>query len=84
MKLIADLEVIKHKIHEVRGIRVMLDFDLATLYGVEDKQLKEQVIRNIERFPDDFMFELSKEDWKELVENRDRLPEKLKLTRYYS
>lgn len=64
MKLIADLEVIKHKIHEVRGIRVMLDFDLATLYGVEDKQLKEQVIRNIERFPDDFCLNFPKKNGK--------------------
>ncbi len=58
----ADIEVIKHKIHEIRGFRVMLDFDLAILYGIENKRLKEQVRRNIERFPADFMLELSKEE----------------------
>jgi hypothetical protein len=46
-------------IYEIRGQKVMLDFDLAVLYGVETKRLKEQVRRNIDRFPKDFMFELS-------------------------
>lgn len=50
------------KIYWVRNKRVMLDFDLAEMYGVETKQLKRQVRRNIERFPDDFMFELSVEE----------------------
>ena len=54
-----ELTVIQQKIHEIRGQRVMLDFDLAELYGVETKQLKRQVRRNIERFEgDDFMFEV--------------------------
>ena len=44
----------------------MLDFDLAALYGVETKRLKERVRRNINRFPDDFMFELSEEEFKSL------------------
>jgi hypothetical protein len=52
-------EVLLNKIYMIRGQKVMLDRDLAELYGVETKRLKEQVKRNIERFPDDFMFELS-------------------------
>ena len=58
------LTTIQSKIHEIRGQRVMLDYDLAAMYGVETKQLKRQVRRNIERFEgDDFMFELT---WDEL------------------
>lgn len=56
----------------------MLDFDLAQMYQVETKRLKEQVKRNIERFPDDFMFQLSKYEWDELVANCDQLPETIK------
>ena len=55
-----DLEIIQNKIYEIRGQRVMLDFDLALLYGVETRRLNEQVKRNIERFPEDFMFQLTK------------------------
>ena len=51
---------IKSMILNIRGQQVMLDKDLATLYGVETKRLKEQVSRNIERFPSDFMFQLTK------------------------
>lgn len=58
-----DLLIIKNKIHELRGQRVMLDFDLAALYGVETKVLKQSVKRNIRRFPSDFMFELSQEEF---------------------
>lgn len=58
-----DTEVIKHRIYEVRGLRVMLDRDLAELYGVETKRLNEAVRRNIERFPEDFMFKLNKSEW---------------------
>jgi hypothetical protein len=50
----------------IRGIKVMLDRDLAELYGVETKVLKQAVRRNIDRFPKDVMFELSKEDFKNL------------------
>ncbi len=57
-QLIPD-EIIISKIHLIRGLRVMLDSDLAELYGVETKHLKRQVRRNIERFPPDFMFELT-------------------------
>ncbi len=52
-------EEIKNKIYSIRGHKVMLDQDLALLYGVETKQLKRQVRRNSERFPIDFMFELN-------------------------
>ncbi len=57
-----DIQVIQNRIFEVRGYRVMLDKDLATLYQVETKVLKQAVKRNIERFPEDFMFELTKEE----------------------
>ena len=57
-----DIAIIENKIYEIRGQKVMLDFDLAEMYGVETKRLKEQVRRNIERFPAEFMFELTKEE----------------------
>ena len=50
-------------IRMIRGQKVMVDFDLAMLYGVKNKRLNEQVKRNIERFPDDFMFQLTKEEF---------------------
>ena len=53
------LQVIQKKIYEIRGQKVMLDFDLAQLYEVETRILKRAVRRNIDRFPDDFMFELT-------------------------
>ena len=66
-----DIQIIQNKIYEIRGRRVMLDFDLANLYQVETKRLKESVRRNIERFEgDDFMFELSEEEYNVL---KDRL-----------
>jgi len=55
-----NLEPIRSKIYEIRGQRVMLDRDLAELYGVKTGRLNEQVKRNIERFPEDFMFQLTK------------------------
>jgi len=55
-------EVLMGKIYQIRGQKVMLDSDLSELYGVENKRLKEQVRRNIERFPEDFMFELTEEE----------------------
>ena len=58
-----EIEKIQYRIHEIRGQKVMLDFDLATLYGVQTKRLNEQVKRNIERFPEDFMFQLTKGEW---------------------
>lgn len=55
-------EAVINKIYLIRGQKVMIDRDLAELYGVETKQLKRQVNRNIERFPEDFMFELTKDE----------------------
>jgi len=60
------LEPIKRKIYEIRGRRVMLDSDLAEMYKVETKNLKRAVRANIERFPDDFMFELTKVEYDSL------------------
>ena len=57
---------IEAMIHVIRGVQVMLDSDLALLYGVENKRLNEQVKRNIIRFPPDFMFQLSKEEYQSL------------------
>lgn len=53
---------IAQRIFAIRGLKVMLDRDLAELYGVETKRLKERVRRNIDRFPSDFMFEMTKEE----------------------
>ncbi len=61
-----DLQMIQRKIYEIRGQRVMLDFDLAELYGIETKYLKRSVKNNIRRFPSDFMFELTKEEFDSL------------------
>jgi len=60
-------ETIESKIFFLRGRRVMLDRDLAVLYGVETKYLKRQVKRNIARFPEDFMFQLTKEEFNNLI-----------------
>jgi len=60
------VEIIANKILLIHGHKVMIDRDLAKLYGVEVKYLKRQVRRNIERFPKDFMFELSKDEFKNL------------------
>ena len=59
-------ELIASKIYIIRGQKVMLDRDLAELYGVQTKVLKQAVRRNIARFPSDFMFELTKEEFKNL------------------
>ena len=64
-----ELQVIQSKIYEIRGNKVMLDFDLAKLYGTETSLLKRAVRRNMERFPEDFMFQLTKEEANELYIN---------------
>ena len=61
------LEKIQSRIYEVRGVRVMLDFDLAALYQVETRVLKQAVRRNIERFPEDFMFEMTEQEYNSLI-----------------
>jgi hypothetical protein len=58
-----ELELIKNSIHEIRGKKIMLDMDLAKIYEVETRALKQAVRRNIDRFPEDFMFQLTKEEW---------------------
>jgi phage regulator Rha-like protein len=71
-------ETVINKIHHVRGKKVMLDRDLAEMYGVETKQLKRAVKRNTDRFPEDFMFEMNKEElqnWRSQfgTSNEDRM-----------
>lgn len=66
-------EIIMSKILVIRGIKVMVDSDLADLYGVSTKRLNEQVKRNILRFPVDFMFQLSEKEKQEVVANCDHL-----------
>lgn len=73
-----ELQLIQNKIFEVRGMRVMLDFDLAEMYEVKTKVLKQAVKRNFNRFPPDFMFELTKQEWDELATFCDQFPENLK------
>ncbi|MCL2190899.1 MAG: ORF6N domain-containing protein [Treponema sp.] len=64
---LSELAQIQAMIHEIRGQKVMLDSDLAALYEVETFNLNKAVKRNIERFPDDFMFQLTKEEWENLT-----------------
>lgn len=61
-----NLQLIQSKIYDIRGQKVMLDFDLAKLYGIETKVLKQAIKRNQKRFPSDFMFELTKEEFNSL------------------
>lgn len=75
-----ELPVIQNKIYELRGFRVMFDFDLAELYDVKNFRLKEQVKRNIDRFPGDFMFQLTKVEWTEVIAICDNLPENAKFS----
>ena len=65
-KLIASVEQIESRMFLIRGQKVMLDHDLAELYGVETKRFNEQVRRNSERFPEDFMFQLTAEEFANL------------------
>ena len=73
-----ELDIIQNKIFGIRGCKVLLDFDLAEMYGVKTKVLKQAVKRNLKRFPTDFMFELSDNEWNELVTNCDQLPTTIK------
>ncbi|GBD89249.1 ORF6N domain protein [bacterium BMS3Abin03] len=59
-------EVITNKIYIIRREKVLIDSDLAKLYGVETRTLKQAVRRNIDRFPGDFMFQLTKSEWMSL------------------
>ena len=66
MELTVTEQLTISKIHIFRNQRVMMDFDLAEIYGVETRRLKEAVRRNIERFPEDFMFELTQDEFQNL------------------
>ncbi|MBM2814935.1 MAG: hypothetical protein HW421_1697 [Ignavibacteria bacterium] len=66
-------ENLLNRIYIIRGEKVMLDFDLASLYETETRILKQAVRRNMKRFPELFMFELSKPEWNELITNCDNL-----------
>jgi hypothetical protein len=61
-----ELARIQSKIFEIRGLKVMLDFDLAEMYQVETKSMNLSVKRNMKRFPSDFMFQLTKDEWDNL------------------
>ena len=65
----ANIESIKDVIYEVRGQKVMLDYDLASIYGVKTGSLNQAVKRNIDRFPNDFMFKLTEREWMEIERN---------------
>ena len=65
--LIVPDEIIMNKIYYIRGQKVMLDSDLAELYGVETRRLNEQVARNADRFPEDFMFRLNENEFESLM-----------------
>lgn len=62
-----ELQIIQNKIYEIRGMRVMLDFDLAEMYEVETRVLNQSVKRNFTRFPPDFMFQISKFEFENLI-----------------
>lgn len=70
-----EIQLIQSKIHNIRGQRVMLDFDLSELYEVFTKVLNQAVKRNRARFPDDFMFQLSLEEWQNLRSQSENLAE---------
>ncbi len=71
-KVLVPREIVESRILLIKGKKVMLDRDLAELYGVKPIRLREQVKRNKRRFPDDFMFQLNKQETKELIANCDR------------
>ena len=73
MNELIELSTLQKYIFTIRGKRIMIDRDLAELYGVETKKLNQAVKRNIERFPDDFMFQLTDIEQNELVTNCDHL-----------
>jgi hypothetical protein len=67
MTQLIPIEKIERRIFQIRGKRIMLDEDLASLYGVPTKQLKRQVRRNMERFPPDFMLELTRREYQDFL-----------------
>lgn len=79
-KSIVEVSSIQQRILQVRGIKVIVDADLAEFYGVPTRRLNEQVKRNRQRFPEDFMFQLTPEEKVEVIANCDHL-EKLKFSK---
>jgi hypothetical protein len=75
-----ELKEVQNRIYKIRDQKILLDFDLAVLYSVETRALKQAVKRNMDRFPEDFMFQLSKTEWQELITICDNLPEKVKFS----
>ena len=69
MMLIDDINI-KDKIYELRGFKIMLDFDLAEIYGYETKRFNEQVKRNINKFPNDFMFKLTSNEVNKILKSQ--------------
>ena len=65
-EIITTQKQIENQIYAIRGVQVMLDSDLAEIYNVPTGRLNEQVKRNLERFPDDFMFQLTQSEWDNL------------------
>lgn len=78
LKIMVIKEFIHNKIYEFQGHKNMFDFDLAELYEVETRALKQAAKRNIHRFPKDFLIALSKEEWRKLITTCDNLPETVK------
>ena len=66
MKEKDEIQLIQNKIYEIRGRKVMIDSDLAELYQVETRVLNQAVKRNIDRFPEDFMFQLTSQEWENM------------------
>ena len=69
-EVIIDEKILKDKIYVIRGVQVMLDSDLAEIYGYTTKAFNQQVKNNIEKFDEDFMFQLSDEEVKELSRSK--------------
>ena len=81
--MIVDESNIKDKIYLIRGQKIMLDFDLAEIYGYETRKLNEQVKTNIERFGPDFMFQLKKSEWESILRSKNRTAKTLSSKRRY-
>ena len=75
-----ELQIIQTRVFEIRNQRVMIDFHLAEMYEIETRVLKQAVRRNLERFPSDFMFQLEKTEFIEVITNCDKLKVEYKFT----
>jgi len=75
-----ELQSLKRKIYQIRKQSVMFDFDLSELYETDTRSLKQAVNRNINRFPEDFMFQLTKKEWEEVITICDNLPSTAKFS----